>query len=107
MLKIIYPVLDKEDKYIVIKLLYKYREKLKISDDELWQLSEMKPNKAFDSELIKNIISTELGKYTDEQIKMSFEALRKYVDDYDIEQALKLHILPDRLKKLYGEIYGK
>ncbi len=104
MLKMLFPVLDKEDRHNVILLLYKYREKLKLKEEELITLSKLKPNKFIDAELIKNIITTELGKYTDEQLKTSFIALQRYVEKSDIELAMQLHIMPDRIKKMWEEV---
>ena len=100
-IKIIFSFIGKDDKKKILTILYKHKQEIGFTDDDLLLLAKT-PSLDHSSE-IKDIIENNLNKYDDETLNMSIQELKKHIDKDDIENILSLKILPNRIKKIIGD----
>jgi hypothetical protein len=101
-IKIGFTLLSKEDKKVIILMLYKYKELLNITIEDIKELSKIRSMDM--TETMKQTIEQGLNQYTENEVNNGFKELVKHLDSEDIVNILKLKILPERVKTIIKEV---
>lgn len=97
-IKTFFPMLSVEDKKIILTLMFKYREKLGLDKEYIIELSKIKTIKDM-SDDISYMILDAFKSHTDEELQTAFRNMKKEIPKSDIEEILKLRIIPENIKK--------
>lgn len=97
-LKMIFGMLSKNDKIILLKLLYKHREETGINETQLIELSKVKGLNM--SNLVSDIIRQNLAQYEQKQVEEGITKALKHLDEEDKEDILKLNCIPQDIKDI-------
>ena len=97
-IKTFFPMLSVEDKKIILTLMFKYREKLGLDKEYIIELSKIKTIKDM-SDDISYMILDAFKSHTDEELQTAFTNMKKEIPKSDIEEILKLRIIPENIKK--------
>ena len=97
-LKMVFGMLSKNDKVILLKLLYKHRNEMGINETQLIVLSKVKGMNM--SNLVSDIIRQNLAQYEPKQIEDGVSEALKHLDEEDKEDILKLNCIPQDIKDI-------
>jgi hypothetical protein len=101
-IKVFYGMLDKLDKSLVMRILFKYRDELELTNEELQALSlthgiEM-------SGTLKGIIATQIEQVSETDLKAGLLTALDYLKESDLSVILNMSFLPEKIKEIIGGI---
>ena len=97
-IKMLFSMLDKNDKVIIAELIYKYRERLNFSVEDIKEMVKMKGLNL--SSTIKEIINNQINNYSEDDLKKGISEFIKQFDSNDLEKIERLSIIPENIKKI-------